>query len=183
MNLIKLDTLTILFFKNVSVTIFAFSLLFIVFSLILWIKSLFSIFIIALKEATFVVECSLSFLYIKKSLIDSSKLFLSFWWSFAEVKKFWTVLLNASSALWCWGYKGLHKFYQYLFIHKIFKEYRFWTFFCFQSEVNQEYYALWRIFLKALKIVSAFLSFNGIIHPYFEKWSTIVKIYLNPTHI
>ena len=46
----------------------------------------------------------LSIIIVYKKVINRFfKLYLSFWWSFAEVKKFWTVLLNASTAPWCWG--------------------------------------------------------------------------------
>ena len=63
MNLIKLDTPTILFSKKRFWYIF-FCLFLIVLSLILWIKSLFLTFSIALKGTTFVFECSLSLKYL-----------------------------------------------------------------------------------------------------------------------
>ena len=50
----------------------------------------------------------LSIIYIRKSLFDSSKLYFSFFRSFAEVKTFWTVLLNTFTAPWFLNYKVLN---------------------------------------------------------------------------
>ena len=38
-------------------------------------------------------------------------------------------------------------------------------------------------FLKTLKIVSAFLSFNGIIHPYFVKWSNCKDLFKSISYL
>ena len=106
-NLIWLDALPILFPENSMKTSSLFVFLYCV-SWILFIRSLLSAFTIALKGATFVVECSLSFLFIINTLIDSSKFYFPFVCIFAEIKKNWAVPLNASTAPWCWGYKILY---------------------------------------------------------------------------
>ena len=93
--------------------------------------------------------------------------------------------------VFCWGQKMLNSPIGCLLcslvlgckvLHIFLRFHRFTNFskilllhlFYYQSDINHEYYVWWRIFLR---FTSALLSFNGITHPYFVKWSTIVKIY------
>ena len=113
----------------------------------------------------------------QKVIIRFFKLFFSFvvvWWV-KEILNSFIGYIHCSLALRV----IMYSIYSTIpFDSQIFPENCFWTHFIYRSDVNQKYY-VWRCIFKAVKIVLASLWFNGISHPYFVKWSTIVKIYSN----